>query len=56
MYMDHIYIFGVLFYLFACLVDSAYMQIYASKFKCMLHCTSMLPFIRRVALNSVQQN
>ena len=48
--------FAVLFCLFACLMDAAYMQICANECKYMLHCTSMLPPTWRVALNSVKQN
>ena len=46
--------FSVLICLFSCVVYAAHMQIYANVCKFMLHCTSMLPPMRRVSLNSVQ--
>ena len=55
-YIDHIYIFSRFICLFSCLVDDEYMQIGATKCKYMLYCTSMPPPIRRVTLESVQQN
>ena len=55
-YIDHIYMFSVFIWLFECLIDAAYVQMYANICKFMLHCTSMPPPTRRVALKSVQQS
>ena len=46
--IDHLYMFTVFVWLFLCLTDAAYMQIYANEFKCMFCCLSILPSMRRV--------
>ena len=55
-YLAQKYIFSVIICLFAYLFCAEYMQMYANIFKCMLYCTSMLPPIRRVALDSCAEN
>ena len=55
-YIDHIYLFSLLFYLFKCLMNDAYVQICINKCKCILCCTSMLLLMRKVALDSVHQS
>ena len=47
--------FFMVFCLFAYFLNVAYVQIGVNECKCILCCTSMLPPMRRVALNSVQQ-
>ena len=48
--------FSMLIWLFTCILDAVYMKIGANECKCKLHCTSMLPPTRRVALDDLQQS
>ena len=48
--------FSMFICLFLCILHAAYVQMGANWCKCMLCCTSMLPPMRRVALDSVQQS
>ena len=48
--------FYMLICLFSFLLDAVYIQIYANECKFMLYCTSMLPSMKRVALDFVQQS
>ena len=55
-FIDHLYMFSGFICLFTYLSDAVYVQIGANECKCMLHCTSMLPQMRRVAFDFVQQS
>ena len=52
-YIGPIYMFAMFICVYMCFLHAAYMQMSENWCKCILHCTSMRPPMRRVALNSM---